>query len=152
MKRTVMMLMLMLLTTVVSAQSRQLNISKFMSNDQKRRTEGTKELYVSGKKLRRYDLTFYHSFMLLDKTKSASLAKIMEDAVRADGKKADDRQVMEIGGHLYYAIYTLDTNSDTGISRYIFYKDTSLKGDGNQVIVVYMEGTATIEEIKKKFK
>ena len=83
MKRTVMMLMLMLLTTVVSAQSRQLNISKFMSNDQKRRTEGTKELYVSGKKLRRYDLTFYHSFMLLDKAKSASLAKIMEYAVTA---------------------------------------------------------------------
>lgn len=152
MKRIVIMLMLMLLTTAVSAQSSQLNISKFMSNNQKRSTEGTKEIYVSGNKLRGYNMTFYHSFMLLDKKKHASLAKTMEEAVRADGRKADDRQVVEIGGHLYYAIYTIDTNPDNGISRYIFYKDTSLKGGGNQVIVVYMEGAATIEEIKKKFK
>lgn len=143
-------MLLMMFYTSGFAQSANLHISQFMSNDRKRNTEGTKELYVSGKKLAPYDLIFYHSFTLTDKSKYEALAKKMETAVRADGKTAADREIVEIGGRLYYAVITLTPRED--INRYIFYKDTTLKGAGKEVIVVYMEGKATVSEIEKKFK
>jgi len=150
MKRIITILLLMMLTLTGFAQSSNLHISQFMSNNQKRKTEGTKELYVSGKKLKPYNLTFYHSFTLTDKSKYEALARKMEAAVKADSKTTLDREVVEICGHLYYAILTLPKKDD--MNRYIFYKDTTLKGNGKEVIVVYMEGMASVEEIEKKFK
>ena len=152
MKRIMTILLLMTLALSGFAQSANLNISQFMSNNQQRKTEGTKELYVSGKKLAPYHLTFYHSFTLTDKSRYQALAKQMENAVKADAKTATDRETMDLSGHLYYAIITLPVDKKTGLNRYIFYKDTTLKGSGKEVIVVYMEGTASIEEIKRDFK
>lgn len=143
-------MLLMTLALTSFAQSSSLSISQFMSNNQDRKTEGSKELYVTGKKLQPYNLSFYHSFTLVDKRQYVSLAKTIVSAVKADGKKASDSEVVEIGGQLYYAIYTLSAQS--GLNRYIFYKDTTLKGNGKEVIVVYIEGKATINEIKEKFK
>lgn len=150
MKRIITILLLIVLSLTGFAQSSNLHISQFMSNNQKRKTEGTRELYVSGKKVAPYNLRFYHSFTLTDKGKYEALAKQMETAVRADGKTALDREIVEMGGRLYYAVITLTPRDE--INRYIFYKDTTLKGAGKEVIVVYMEGTATIAEIEKKFK
>lgn len=152
MKRIMTILLLMTLALTGFAQSQSLHISQFMSNDKNRKTDGTKELYVSGKKLRPYNLSFYHSFTLTNKSDYASLAKQMESAVRADAKTALDKEVVEMNGHLYNAILTLTPDNRTGNNRYIFYKDTSLKGSGKEVIVVYMEGLATVEEIEKNFK
>lgn len=152
MKRITTILLLMTIALTGFAQSNSLHISQFMSNDKNRKTDGTKELYVSGKKLHSYNLTFYHSFMLLNKNDYGSLAKQMETAVRADAKTALDKEIVEMGGHLYHAVLTLTPDKKTGNNRYIFYKDTSLKGAGKEVIVVYMEGIATVEEIEKNFK
>lgn len=152
MKRIMMILLLLVMTLATFAQSASLNISKFMSNDKHRKTDGTKELYVSGKKLAPYNLSFYHSFTLSNKSQYVALAKQMETAVQADAKAALDKEVIEMSGHLYYAILTLKPDKKTGHNRYIFYKDTTLKGKGNEIIVVYMEGQATADEIEKKFK
>lgn len=152
MKRTMTILLLLVMTLATFAQNASLNISKFMSNDKNRKTDGTKELYVSGKKLAPYNLRFYHSFTLASKNRYGTLAKQMETAVRADARNALDKEVIEMGGHLYYAILTLTPDKKSGLNRYIFYKDTTLKGSGEEVIVVYMEGSATVEEIEKKFK
>lgn len=152
MRRTMTILLLLTFALTGFAQSQTLHISQFMSNDKTRKTDGSKELYVSGKKLQPYNLSFYHSFTLVSKSDHASLAKQIESAVRADAKAALDKEIVEMSGHLYHAILTLTPDKKTGNNRYIFYKDTSLKGSGKEVIVVYMEGMATVEEIEKNFK
>lgn len=152
MKRIMMIMLLLVMALATFAQSASLNISKFMSNDKSRKTDGTKELYVSGKKLAPYNLRFYHSFTLSNKNQYGALAKQMETAVKEDAKVALDKELVETNGHLYYAILTLTPDKKSGMNRYIFYKDTTLKGKGNEIIVVYMEGQATVDEIEKKFK
>ncbi len=138
-----------LLSTTVLAQSKLLNINSFMG--QKKRPEEVKEVIISGRDLRDYNLSLYHSYTLklTDATRSM-LPKIVE-AVKADGKNAEDKEVAELGGQLYYAVYSLGEDA-YGERRYIFFKNRSLRNQGNEVVVVYMEGKASLNQIKKQFK
>lgn len=138
------------MTMAANASGQDLHISKFLESNDKAYTEGVKQVVIRGDKLKPYNLSYYISYTILDKNTNPSLSSTIASAVKADGKTANDRKEVMLGGKLYYAIYTLPQIKNKS-NRYIFYKDTSLKGNGRQVIVVYMEGQASLSEIKRKF-
>lgn len=107
------------------------------------------EVLMKGRKLAPYHLTLFRSLTL--NTATARTLPI-EKLVRADGANAVDKEVNLRGGHLYYGFYQLKPKGKT--HRYLFYRNNSLKpGTGHPLTLtlIYMEGTATIDELKRTF-
>lgn len=88
-------------------------------------------------------LTKYHSLTLTDLPEETGE---LERRVIHDGAKATSRESTYKGGHLYYGFYVLPASN--GKSRYLFYLNRHLKG-GNKAAIIYLEGNATPDEIKK---
>ncbi|MBE6288272.1 MAG: hypothetical protein E7099_08850 [Mediterranea massiliensis] len=110
----------------------------------------TTEVQVKGKELKPYNLTLFRSITLKD---SPEEALRMEECVLKDAEKSVDKEEGRIGEHLYYGFYCLPPRYEL-LYRYIFYRNTSVKSDArrDEVTLVYMEGYATLEELKQMFK
>lgn len=106
------------------------------------------EVLVKGKKLEPYQLTLFRSLTV----KNAPQAfEQIEKWVKQDGAQAIDKETGLIGGKLYYGFYRLPPKDR--VYRYLFFRNSSLrKVEANEVTVVYMEGYATLEELKEMFK
>lgn len=118
-------------------------------NGQYRDSKDATEVLMKGRKLTAYKLTLFRSLTL--NTKTANVSQI-EKLVRADAASAVDKEASLRGGHLYYGFYQLKPVGKT--RRYLFYRNNSLKPGGNHtatLTIIYMEGTATIDELKKTF-
>ena len=76
-------------------------------------------------------------------------AEIIENLVVKDGAKAIDKEVEYRNGQLYYGFYTLPKYKRS--NRYIFFLNQNLarKSPKNVVTLIYMEGEASAERIKK---
>lgn len=104
------------------------------------------ETIIKGEQLRKYDLSTYHSLTLADMPEAAAE---IEQLVEKDGARAISREVSYRQGHLYYGFYQLPPYK--GLSRHLFYLNQNLN-KGNKIMLIYLDGIATTEFVKKLLK
>ena len=76
----------------------------------------------------------------------------IEQLVRNDTRLAADKETGLKAGRLYYGFYRLPPLSKKPLNRYIFYRNNALgKGGKPTLTLIYMEGTASIEDLRKTF-
>ena len=144
MKRiTTIMMICMLFASTAMAQVG-LNINRLFDGRYKK-AAGATEIIVTGVQAREIGLTIYHSLSVTDK----SQAELVEGLVIKDGAQAIDKEVEYRNGQLYYGFYTMKKSKRD--NRYIFYLNQNLarKSPKNIVTLIYMEGLASPDEIKK---
>lgn len=107
------------------------------------------EIEIKGARLSEFSLSYYHSLTVQD---DASLMDEVTTAFVADEAAAVDKELTNIGGHLYTGIYRMTFDGD--VNRFLFYKDMRLSPDArrNAVIIIYMEGNASLKTLQRKFK
>ena len=144
MKRTTIIILTCLLTTMAALAQTGLNINRLFDGRYKKAT-GATEIIVTGSQACEIGLTVYHSVSVTDKTQ----AEIIENLVVKDGAQAIDKEVEYRNGQLYYGFYTMKKMKRD--NRYIFYLNQNLarKSPKNVVTLIYMEGRASASEIKK---
>ena len=146
MRRIIFILIAIVVSATADAQTG-LNIERLLSGHY-RKYENVDEVIVKGCRLDAYNLSLYHSLVVKN---DEGLFRTMEQLVLADGKDAGDKEIANIGSRLYYAFYSLPPAN--GCRRYLFFKNSSLKKGGeNCATLIYMEGGASVEELKKMFK
>lgn len=124
-----------------------LNVSRLFDGQYKRQTNAI-EVLVKGHKLEPYNLTLFRSLTVKN---SPEEFQQIEELVVQDGLQALDKETGMIGGKLYYGFYRLPPKGER--YRYLFFRNSSLrKVESDEVTVVYMEGYATLEELKQMFK
>ena len=111
-----------------------------------------KESLVKGDNLAPYKLRVLHTakFTIGDSRRDEVEALFEEDM---KGRLSEDDENLELeyrDGHLYYAIVQL-TDSKKGLHRYICYQCRKTMG-GNGITLVYMEGKASLADLRKTFK
>ena len=144
MKRiTTIMMICMLFASTAMAQVG-LNINRLFDGRYKK-AAGATEIIVTGVQAREIGLTVYHSLSLTDKNQ----AELVEGLVVKDGVQAVDKEVEYRNGQLYYGFYMMKKSKRD--NRYIFYLNQNLarKSPKNIVTLIYMEGLASQDEIKK---
>lgn len=104
------------------------------------------ELIVTGSSAREINLRVYHSLKVTQKAQQ----NLIESLVVKDGVNAIDKEVEYRSGQLYYGFYALPATK-SGNNRYIFFLNQNLAHNApkNMVTLIYMEGKATPEQIKK---
>ena len=97
--------------------------------------------------------TRYLRILLLSQRELAERLQHMERRVTEDGKSATKKEVAMIGGRLYYGFYVLPPK-DKNTNRYLFYRNNILKPEAKpqEIMLVYIEGAASPDELKKIFK
>lgn len=105
------------------------------------------ETIISGTSLADYNLSSYKSLTF---TGAPELTPDVEKAVTRDGATARDREVSYQDGHLYYGFYALPPRNN--LKRYIFYLNRASKSTTGKVILIYVEGHADINQIKRMLK
>ena len=123
--------------------------SKVLFDGRYNNREGAVEVLVKGKKLAPYHLTLFRSLTLqADSTEIATITALVE----SDAQKAAEKETGSIGGKLYYGFFCFPGN-DKDTNQYLFFRNASLRNpDYPEVIVIYMEGAATLEELKEMFQ
>lgn len=102
---------------------------------------------VKGKSLKDYSLEEYRGLTLVYTPEECEK---IEEAVKADSNTATDKETSYRKGKLYYAFLTLPKSKE-GNNRYLFYLNQTL-AKGDKIILIYMEGKAPPEKIKKLIK
>lgn len=120
-----------------------LNIDKVYS-EQYRSLKGATETLIVKDRLSSVNLDIYHSMTI---TGHPELAREIERMVSTDGRNALSKEVRYHAGHIYYGLYHLKGKTK-GVSRYILYLNGHLKGD-SRIILLFLEGKATTEQVKK---
>ena len=111
-----------------------------------------KESLVKGENLAPYKLRVLHTakFTVGD-AKRDKVEAIFEEDMK--GRLSQDDENLELeyrDGHLYYAIVQLP-DTKKGLHRYIWYQCRQTMG-GNDITLVYMEGKASLADLRKTFK
>lgn len=150
MNRIILIILFVMHTLMSGAQHLPQNIGRVLKQERSVVEGYAKEVYITGRKLRSYNLTAYRSFSIDINSKTKAAGKEIELAVRKDGRNAVDKEMVELAGRLYFAVYSLK-QTDSKQNRYLFYKNNALKKDGGDIVIIYMEGNATLEEIRRKF-
>ncbi len=141
MKRLLTLTMLLCLTIIASAQS-QADIDSLFDKKYRKNPDAT-ETVISGDALKGTGLQLYRSLVI---TGHPELADKIAEGVSRCGSKAVNREIKYVNGKIYYANYTLRPQGRD--NRYIFYLNSNLKG-GDRIMLVYMSGTASPEEVKR---
>lgn len=104
---------------------------------------------VKGERLKAYNLNTFRSITVTADQRTASW---VQRKVTKDAPLATDREEGIKDGRLQYAFYVFrHKNSKT--YRYIFYRNNKPSEDAvTDVTLVYMEGKATLSELKQMFK
>ena len=144
MKRITIIILTCLLTTIAAMAQTGLNINRLFDG-RYNKASGATEIIVTGVQAREIGLTVYHSLSVTDKNQ----AELVEGLVVKDGAKAVDKEVEYRNGQLYYGFYTMPKQKHS--NRYIFFLNQNLarKSPKNVVTLIYMEGFANQDEIKK---
>lgn len=144
MKRVTIIILASLLSTMAAMAQKGLNINRLFDGRYKKAV-GATEIIVTGSQASEIGLTVYHSVSVTDKAQ----AEIIEHLVVKDGSQAIDKEVEYRNGQLYYGFYTMQTRKHN--NRYIFFLNQNLarKSPKNVVTLIYMEGEASAEKIKK---
>lgn len=144
MKRIVIILLTVLLTAGVAMAQEGLNINRLFDGRFKK-ASGVTEIIVTGQQACEIGLNVYHSLSVTDNGQS----ELVESLVVKDGVSAIDKEVEYRNGQLYYGFYTMKPHK--GNKRYIFFLNQNLarKSPKQVVTLIYMEGKASAESIKK---
>lgn len=107
------------------------------------------EVLMKGRQLGAYKLSLFRSLTLGPQSGNAN---VIEPLVKADGRSAIDKELTTRGGRLAVAFYQLPSVGKT--RRYLYYSNTGAAGSSSasQIVLIYMEGTATLDELKRSFK
>ena len=107
------------------------------------------EVSIQGQNLKPYNLTLFRSVTFEN---GETMAKQIEEWIEADSRDAYDKEVGRIKGQLYYGFYCLPAREDK--KRYLFYRNAALHPNSKDqsLTVAYMEGYATLEQLKEMFK
>jgi hypothetical protein len=101
-------------------------------------------LLVKGKPLKAYKLEVYRSMTF---EADMPVVENIEQAVIADSKMATDKETGYKNGRLLYGFYCFSPgNSKKKVLRYLFYRRNE-----NKAYIIYMEGNASMEELKRMF-
>ena len=144
MKRITIIILTCLLTSMAAMAQKGLNINSLFDGRFKKAT-GATEIIVTGYQAREIGLYIYHSLSVT----APAQRELVESLVVKDGAQAVDKEVEYRNGQLYYGFYTMKKSKEN--NRYIFYLNQNLarKSPKNVVTLIYMEGSAAPEEIKK---
>ena len=149
MKRITLLLVLLASSLLLSAQEGLSIAGLFGHSTAFDHPEDVTETHLSGKKLKVYRLTLFRSL----KVENATAADIdkMERAVKSDAARAVDKQLLRRGNSIHYAFCKLPDRQ--GLHRYLIYRNKARgKGRGNELHLIYMEGTASPEDLESIFK
>lgn len=150
MNKIILIILFVMHTLISGAQHLPQNIGRVLKQERSVVEGYAKEVYITGRKLRSYNLTAYRSFSIDINSKTKAAGKEIELAVRKDGRNAVDKEMVELAGRLYFAVYSLKQTGSKQ-NRYLFYKNNALKKEEGNIVIIYMEGSATLEEIRRKF-
>ena len=146
MKRQVALWLLALAAVMPLAAQKGLSIAKFFDGRYRDRKDAV-EVYMKGRSVERYDLTLFRSLTLAE---PGAVAADMERCVRRDAARAVDSEVGMKGGRLYYGFYRLPAVG--GENRYLFFRNDALgRGGGRTVTLIFMQGVATPDVIRRHF-
>ena len=145
MKRITIIIAVMALATLPVLAQSGLHINSLFDGRFKKNPYAA-EYIVTGPAASDIDLEIYHSLKVTEKEQQ----DLIESLVTKDGATAIDKEVQLRNGKLYYGFYTL-SKTKKGRNRYIFFLNQNLakKSPKNMVTLIYMEGTASPEQIKK---
>ena len=145
MKRITIIITVLALTTLPAVAQSGLNINALFDGRYKKNPYAT-ELIVTGPSAQEIGLEVYHSLKVTEKEQQ----DLIERLVSKDGATAIDKEVQLRNGKLYYGFYTL-SKTKKGRNRYIFFLNQNLAKNApkNMVTLIYMEGNASPEKIKK---
>lgn len=130
----------------MSAQSN-LQVGRFFTDDMASRKNVT-VVEVKSRDLKAYKLTAFKSITI---DNDAALAQSIENCVKVDAQKAIEKETGLRGGRLYYGFYTFSLSKDK--NSYIFYRNNRLVSGAKPITtIVYMEGTASLKELKNLYK
>lgn len=154
MKHILLTLMLLLLPLSLAAQY-DLAISKVLDG-RYRKNKHTTNIEITSERLMEYHLDYYHSLTVNDENE---IMDAIAAAVMADEPQAIEKDFSTIGAKLYYGFFQMKDNlpctSSAGplVHRYIFFRDMRLSPDdpAPTVTLIYMEGNATLDFLKRKF-
>lgn len=144
MKRAILLTVIIFTAVAASAQAG-LNIDRMFAENY-RDMKGASETILNNGNLNRIKLSLYHSITF---TGHPELGSVMEKLVAKDGRSAVSKEARYKGGHLYYGFYRL--SAINGLNRYILYLNGTLSGD-TKIILLYLEGRASEEQVKKLLK
>ena len=115
--------------------------------------EGCSAVHIEGLDLAPYKLSLFKSIRLTPESTPDASRIHKERRVTEDGKSATKKEVAMIGGRLYYGFYVLPPK-DKNTNRYLFYRNNILKPEAKpqEIMLVYIEGAASPDELKKIFK
>lgn len=133
---------IVLVAMAALAQSTSLNVSQAFARFGKARD--CTEILVTGKKAGSIGLDRYHSLEV-----PAANAATISAMVTKDGATAVDRETEYRSGQLYFGFYKLQRSGR--VNRYVFYLNQSLARThkADRVTLIYMEGSATKEQVRK---
>lgn len=146
MRRIVLLCIIATCCVSISQAQKGLHISDFFEKNFAKATM----VHIEGSELKPYHLTLYRSVSFSD---TYLVVDAMEKSVLADARQAYSKETGNLGGRLYYAFLALPPLAGRHANRYIFYRNASLREGGkDELTLVYMEGSATMDELKKLFK
>lgn len=107
------------------------------------------EVEVKGVSLKAFNLSTYRS---LTATAVPTVSARMLQLVERDLRTASGKEVGQRGGRIYYAMLTFP-GTKKGTYRYVFYRNKPAgKNSKQETTVVFMEGKATLRELKRMFE
>ena len=105
-----------------------------------------KETFIRSSQLDPFNLEQYHSVSFTGDDQALSE---VSQRVLADAEKATDQEIHMDGGRLVYAILTFECTEHD--NRFVCYQCVS-KAGSYAITLVYMQGPATLDDLKKFFK
>ena len=141
------LLILMILAAAVSAPAQKgLEIAGIFDGRYHDNPNAVETVITHNKMLNEYRLKVYHGLTV---TGDSDAAEAISKAVAADGKSAEDRELVYKNGQPYYCSYVMPQKN--GRNRYIFFLNQYATG-GEKAMLIYLEGKADRETVKKLFK
>lgn len=139
--------LLMLLPIGAMAQT-DLAVAKVLDGRYKQNAHTT-DVEITSKRLADYRLNYYHCLTIESDT---TLMNIVAEAFSIDQQKAIDKELSQVGTHIYYGFCMM--YNDDSESHYLFFKDMRYAPThpAPTVTLIYMEGPATMQYLKKRFK
>ncbi len=142
--KQILTLMALMLAAIASAQTG-LNIDQMFA-DNYRDMKGASETILNNGHLNKVKIDLYHSITF---SGHPELGAVIERLVAKDGSRAVSKEVRYKAGHLYYGFYRLAPVNSR--NRYILYLNGNLSGD-NKIILLYIEGKASEDQVKQMMK
>lgn len=148
MRKRFVLLLFSVVFLLPAAAQKGLAVDEFFDGRFQKRNDAV-EVLLSGKHLKDYDLTLFRSLTVPG---DGHEGKAIEDAVCADAGLAVQKEVGYKNNRLYYGFFHLPPAYRSTLSRFIFYRNDALRaGRKPTLTLIYMEGTASVEKLRRTF-